>query len=239
MTITSQDPSLLKNVLNAANTNELASLLQAMRLGDFIRAMPVQLTSQTPAVNSYNLATVQCITLPEDAKAAFVLAAFAHVGGGGTPGFLVCDPPSTSPGTAPATGHCGVTPNGDIAFLGTDGYDKIDVLYIPLKYDVVELTLTPAAGVATLPAAVAASAMKLLEAEVLAGSVTGKKIVLTEAAAGLPATTKAQLLIGRASVNFNNATDAPTSVRVKLAVSPGVVKGVNLSALLTAVAPFA
>lgn len=236
MTITSNDAQIFKQALNKANPNEVISLLQKLGLGDWIRAMPVQLNNQDPVVNSYNLATVTCIALPEDAKAGFVLGAFAHVagGGGGTPGFLVCDPPSTSPGTAPATGHCQVTPNGDIGFLGTDVYSKVDVLYVPAKYKVVELTLAVATGVLTIPPAIAAKTMKLLEAEVLTGTVTGKKIILTEAASGLPATTKAQLLIGRVSVNFNNATDAPTQARVKLAVAPDV----DVSSLLTGNADF-
>lgn len=235
----------LRRVLNRANPDVLADLLRYINLGNVVSAITTSLVRKDPVVNSYNLATVTCVTPPEFAKASFVLYAFAHVGGSGTPGFLICDPPSTSPGTAPSGGHCQVTPNGDIGFLGTDLYSKVDLIYVPLNYKVIELTLPIVTGVLTLPTttdanghSVANSVLKLLEAEILtvsSGTNTGKKIILTEAASGLPATTKAQLLISGASVNFNDATDHGTSGRVKLAVQHDL----ELSSALIATAPFA
>jgi hypothetical protein len=134
----------------------------------------------------------------------------------------------------PGAGEIAVAPNGDIVTLAADAYTSVDIVYEPFPHDVLEYELDVAVGVATIPApALARGVLALLEAEVTAGTVTGKKGILVPLAgggAGLPATTKAQLTSAKGTVSFNNATDAPTKCRIKLAVALDV----DVDAILTA-----
>lgn len=211
MTINVLDTGL-KNELDKANANTLSALLAKLRFGSMLRGLVVQKIKQAPAAQSYQLATLQALTLPDDAKALTVER--ATVRAGGVTGELTCD----AYGTTPLTGHIAVAPNGDLVVLAADAITSLDVWYRPMQHDVVEYTLPVAAGVLTIPAAATtAGVLALLEAEVTAGTVTGKKIVLVPGAA--PATTKANLSVDKTQVLFNNGTDAPTMARVKLAVA--------------------
>ncbi len=224
----------MKNEMDKANQNSLGAFFQKMRLGSFLRAMKTTLMKFVPTVGAtglYQLSTLDCLVLAEDAKAATILRAYAR-SGTGTLGELAIQ----AYGATPAAGQIAVAPNGDIVTLAADAYTSIDVIYEPMPHDVMEFTLNTVTGVATIPApALARGVLGLIEAEILAGTTTGKSIVLVPLAgggAGLPATTKAQLTSGKTTVSFNNATDAPTSVRVKLAVALDV----NVDAQLTATA---
>ena len=208
-----------KNLLNQANPNKLASLLQQMGLGDVLRAATkTKLVNQAPAVNPYNLATVQAISLPDDAKAATILRAYARAGTAAVGELTVNAAYAT-----PATTTISVAPNGDIVLLGTDAYTSVDVLYEPDIQDVLEFTLpvVPGTGVCALPASVVVNGVAitpqwnmLLEAEALAGTVTGKAIVVAPGA--VPGTThQANLSAAKSQAQFK-ITDAVTSARVKL-----------------------
>lgn len=219
MAITTSKTSL-KNELNKANPSAFASLLQKLGIGGLLRAMKTQLMKVKPVVGAdYQLATVDTIKLAEDAKAATVLRAYARTGTG-TLGELTV----AGYGATPTAGQIAVAPNGDIVLLATDAYTSVDVQYEPMEHDVVEFVDQPVVtGVVTIPkSATEKGVLALLEAEVQTGTITGKKGILVPLAgggAGLPATTKAQLTSEKTTVSFNNATDAPLTARIKLAVA--------------------
>ena len=133
--------------------------------------------------------------LPDDAKCNSVLRATALTGTG-TPGSLVVDLQATndtnfaSAGTGPAAGHIGVSPSGDIVTNATDAWTSLDVVYQPEKVDVVEynpLSVVAATGICALPPAVTTASVgsypvgvvMLMEAQALAGTVTGNCAVIT------------------------------------------------------------
>jgi hypothetical protein len=231
-----------KAMLNNANASEIASLLAAMKMGNFVRAMPTQLFRQNPDTfpnPSYDLATLDVLPVPDDAHAATIFRAYARAtAAAGTLGELAVQ----AFGATPADAQIAVTPNGNIAVLAASRYTDIDVLYLPRNYDVVELTLpvVAATGVCVLPTAsetapVAAglAVIKkgyqfLLEAEVLAGGVLGKRIILVPGAVN-PATLNCRMDLAATQAQFTIA-DAVTQARVKIAVAPPL----NLDALLTA-----
>lgn len=232
----------LKEMLNKANASEIASLLQSMKFGNFVRAMPTQLFRQNmdTYVNPvYDLATLDVIPVPDDAHAATIFRAYARAtAAAGTLGELAVQ----AFGATPADGQIAVTPNGNIAVLAASRYTDIDVLYLPRSYDVVELTLpvVAATGVCVLPTSSEVSPVAaglavikkgyqfLLEAEALIGGVTGKKIILVPGAVN-PATGNCRLDLAATQAQFTVA-DAVTQARVKIAVAPPI----NLDALLTA-----
>lgn len=217
-----------KDALNQANPQSLADLLREFKLGDFLRAMPCWLRKKAavagaPATN-YNLAAVHILALPADAKAAKIDRCIVRAGaatGEFTP---------QAYGATPATTQCAVTPNGDIAFVAADAPTDFDVLYTPEKGEAVELTLDCAASVATIPSAYTARGVCLLmEAEALAGAVTGKKAILVPGAGG-PATLQARLNLAKTTVTFNNGTDAVTKCRIKFLVAPSFDADAKFSA---------
>ena len=228
MTITTKDTGT-KAELDKANVNTLATHLAALRFGSFMRAMKTTLMKAVPQASSYQVATLEAIVLAEDAKAATLLRAYARAGSG-TLGELAIQ----AFGATPTAGQIAIAPNGDIVVLAADAYTSIDLVYEPYPHDVLEYELDVATGVVTIPApALARGVIALLEAEVLAGTITGKKGILVPLAgggAGLPATTLAQLTSAKTTVSFNNATDVPTKARIKLAVALDV----NVDALLSA-----
>ncbi len=232
----------LKKQLDAANPQVLADMLRSAQIGSALRSMlthrrRVNMVAQ--AVNPYVLATVQSLQLPDDAKACSILRATA-VTGTGTQGELTIDGYAAA---APAAGHISIQPSGDIATLIADAWTALDVVYQPEKHDTIELTLpvAPGTGLCTLPTGVgqlcSAGVILLMEAEALAGTLAGKKIVLipTDAA---PATTLARLKLDKTAVHFAVA-DAVTQARLKLAMVPGALTGgVDIDALLTASSNF-
>lgn len=221
----------LKNTLNKAPPNVLADILRLLKYGSMLRSAPTFLRKKLPATSTYQLATLQALVLPEDAKALTIARAYAR-SGAGTVGELVVD----AYGTTPIAGHIAVAPNSDIVVLAADAWTSIDVVYQPQKADVVELTLpvVAATGVCALPKSVTdAGLVNLLEAEVLTGGLLGNKIILVPGTAA-PATTKALYKTTGDQVLFAIA-DAVTTARVKLAVVPST----DSDALLTAFSPLA
>jgi hypothetical protein len=238
----------LRQSLNRADPNALADMLRTLMIGDTLRALPVYLRNQVPATNSQNLSTVQCITLPEDAKAAYILRATVKASTSVALGELTVE----TYGTTPSTGQVAVTPNGDIGFVGTDGVTLVDVIYVPQKGDVIgqntnsnlgvtSLTLNvPTSGQASLPAPYAGNTILLMQANVLtagSGGVTGQKIILVPTTS-VTATTKAALSSDSKSIWFNHATDLPLTASVDILVNSGQGasglqgNGVDINALL-------
>lgn len=212
------DTSEFVTALDRAHPTGLPDHFRKLRLGQALAGhLPQQLVGKVPALRTGELTTVLSLGLPYWSRAARVIRATVRtVSGGAVLGELT----PINHDVTPSTGEVGVTPSGDIAFLGTDAATLVDVTYIPVAGDVVEVTLPAPAGVLTLPAAlVARHPLLLLEATATAGTNLGRKIVLAPAAA-VVATTKAALAINRGAVYFNFATDAVTEARVKLLVAP-------------------
>ncbi len=217
----------LKDKLNAANPQELADLLRTCKLGDLMRqALPAYLHNEDAAVDPYNLATVEVIALPVDAKAAFVFRATGKTGT--TTGEFA----PQAYGTTPSTGQCAVSPCGDIAFLGSDATGLLDVYYLPEQGEVYEATFTVASNAIVLPTDIASRVKLLMEAEVTAGTGTGKKIVQVPSGSAA-STDSARLNLAKDTVKFDSG-DAATQARVKLLLAPAA----ELQALLGATAPY-
>ncbi len=212
MTIDTLDNSL-KVRLNDADPASLASGLQTLRFGNMLRALPTYLRKQTAVASSYELSTLKGIVLPDDAKANSIFRAFARVGTG-TPAELTVK----LYGVTPSTGEIAVSPNGNIVTLGSEAWTNFDVLYLPEKQAVIELTLAVTSNAATIPAAyVTRGVVSLLEVESLVGTVTGKLVSLVPS--GSAATTgTARLDLAHATVKFYSG-DAVTSARIKFGVS--------------------
>jgi hypothetical protein len=225
MTITTLANSL-KNQLNGGNINELQDILRFLKLGNVLRAEAANLYGAIPVlagVNPYVLATAQSIILPDDAKAGAIIYATARAGTGAI-GALT---PAVQANSAPGAAGIKVAPNGDLLLLGTDAYTLIDITYLPDIYDLFEfiLPVVPGTGVLTLPPGLYAT--NLLEAEALAGTTVGKKIVLMPGTA--QTTVSASINAAGTQVQFGTA-DAVTSARVKLGVKPAVDMNVVLEA---------
>lgn len=217
MSLTS-NPTSLKAQLNNANPSTLPSGLQLLKVGDLLAALPARLFRKNPAAASYNLATVEAIGLPEGAHAATILRAYARASGGGTLGELAVQ----AYGATPADGQIAVAPNGEIVVVASAAYTDVDVEYVPEAYDVVELTLPVTSSDATIPAAYTAApggVLFLLEAESLAGTVTGDFIVMVPSDSAPGTTKQANLKLAKGIVKFK-ASDAVTSCRLKFAVVP-------------------
>lgn len=212
------DTSDFVSALDRAHPTGLPDHLRKLHLGQVLAGhLPQQLVGKVPATRTGELSTVLSLGLPYWSRAQRVLRATVRTVGSGS---VLGELSPINKDVTPSTGEVGVTPSGDIAFLGTDAATLVDVTYVPVAGDVVELTLPAPAGVLTLPAAVVArNPLLLLEATATAGTNLGRKIVLAPAAA-VVATTKAALAINRGAVYFNFATDAVTAATVKILVAP-------------------
>jgi hypothetical protein len=242
----------LRQTINRADPNTLADILRSLNFGDVMRSQPVYLRSVsagTTGAVAQQLSTLGCVVLPEDAKAAFILRCTVKAAGVALGEFTV-----QSYGTTPTTTQVAVAPNGDIVFLGSDAVTSADILYVPQKGDVygqlanssatqtaagtgtgitsLTLTVTPGTGVCTLPTALQGKTIALMQANVVAGTSTGQKIILVPAGAAVAA--------GRAALSTNQnqlwfaIADAVTSVTVDLLVDSGVNGGSDINALLEA-----
>jgi hypothetical protein len=219
----------LKNRINAANPNQLPQELQILKFGDVLRAGATfrrKFNPDTAAANASQLASLDTLTLNDDAKAATILRAYARAtAAAGTLGELAVQ----AYGATPIDGQIAVAPNGDIVVLAASRYTDIDVTYQPDKVDLAEITLTVAANVLTLPAALTAAGVNaLLEAVATIGGSLGSKVLLVSGA-GAPAAGQARLNLAKTTVTFAVA-DAVTQATVKVALSASV----DADALLTA-----
>lgn len=201
----------LSDALGISNPAE--NLTHKVRLLQLLQGAPRTVRKAAPAASPYQLATLQAIVLGDYKKASSILR--ATVRAGGVTGELAVQ----AYGATPITGQIAVAPNGDIVVLATDAITDIDVHYVPSQVEVVELTVDGLVGSELpIPAKYTArGVVSLLEAEVLAGTTLGKKIILVPGAA--PATTKANLDVAKTKVQFNSATDAVTKARVKIGVA--------------------
>lgn len=207
--------SNLKDELDIASPGRIPDALRAVKLGSALRSYTTRLYRKVPAAGT-QLATLQTVVLPDDAKAALIHRAFARTGTAGTGELTV-----VAYGVTPATGQIAVAPNGDLVVLAADALLDLDVVYLPVKYDVYSIDLPVASNVATLPTALTASPLgvcQLLGVSALTGTVSGDKIVLIPGS-GSPATGQARLNIAKTTVTFASA-DAVTNCRLKLGIVP-------------------
>lgn len=214
----------LFKALAYGDISSLAPYLKAINLGLVIRGQsPTPYYRAVPKASAdYQLATVKAVELPEYGRAASVVKAFSRAGG--VTGELTI----AKNHATPTTGQVGVSPSGQVTTLASDAITLMDVVVVPMRGEVVELTLATSSNVLTIPSAY--TACMLLEAESLAGSSTGKKIVLTPSASA-PAAGQAVLNLDMNTVTF--ATGEATSARVKL-----LVQDIDLSATLEAAAVY-
>jgi hypothetical protein len=240
----------LRQAINRADPNALADAMRTIAFGDVLRAAPVYLRSVAPtlaAANPSQLATLDTIQLPEDAKAATILRCTVKAGGS------VGDFTINAYVATPATTTVSVAPNGDIVFNhGTDLVTNVDVVYIPMKGDVLgqlpysnatqtaagagtgitslTLPVIPGTGVCALPTSISGKAVYLMSCTALTGTTVGPKIILVPASAAV-ATTKAALDVSMTKIWFATA-DAVTSCQVDLLVASGAAGGADVNALL-------
>lgn len=191
----------LKAILNEANPNKLPTGAQQAKLGSMLGLVPRSIRA---TVVSHK------IVLPDAAKAVAVLQAFSIAGtltGALTP---VKD-------GAVATGQVGMDAMGNILFATADAVTQADVVYLAQEGQVFEDFVPVTANVGTPLGGRAVQ--KLLEAESLAGTLTG---VLTPIArGGTVATGQAASSLSGTGVNFF-AANAVTKARIKYIAVPGV-----------------
>lgn len=218
MSSTNPDPKSTHASLNRALPDHLADLLRLLPLGDVLAGhVPQQRRRQTPAASSNELATLEAVGLPYTQRAASIVRATSRSATAGGPGELAVQ----AYGATPAQGQVAVSPSGDIVVLAADVQRDLNVHYVPVCGEVVELNEMPApAGVLTIPAQfVARGVIYLLEATATVATITGRKIILVPAATNT-ATTKAALSQDGTKVYFNSGTDVVTRASVKLLVAP-------------------
>ena len=207
----------LQDTMDRANPNTLADSMRTIKLGQVVRQNIVHtLRRENPdaaGTDPSDLAGLDSLVRPDDGKAMTVLRGYARASGGGPLGELAVIPPNLPPGP----GQVSVAPGGNIVCNAGDAYTDVDVEYIPARGDVVELTASVAVGVLTLPAALVARGVVLLEeADALVGAAVGRKVVLPPGVG--PAPGQASLDVPKTAVGFN-AGDAVTQARVKLLVT--------------------
>lgn len=194
---------------NRADLNTLADLLRKLGFGDILANLTTTLRKSATAAVAYSGASpaVSSQVVP----AASIQKAFARSGGGGTGVALAIV--ATVP---PAAGQISIAPNGSIITAAADAWTSVDVAYTPEKGDIVEFTGDVAANVLLLPQNILnAGVVRLLEAEALVGTSTGKKFV--DAIGAAAAAGEAALNAAMTQVNFAVA-DAVTRARVKVLV---------------------
>lgn len=205
----------IKQSLNRADPNALADELRKLAFGDIVRALPATVRKSAALVAvPYSGAEAAVAGQAQDAPALSILRGYARAGAGAAgPLNVVAFPPA-------APNDVAIAPNGQIVTLLADAWTSLDVQYTADKGDIVEVTLDVAANVLTLPANVtSAGAVRLLEAEATAGTVTGKKFCAAIGAA--PGAGEAAMNAALATVLFN-AGDAVTKARVKLLVCSAI-----------------
>lgn len=215
----------LQASLDRANPNTLPDQFRKIKIGQTLRqdvkTTRRKLNPDAAATNPEDLATLDSIVLPDNAKAAFILRAYGRTGTAGTGEMTVA-----ARHAVPTTGQVAISPAGNLVFLPADILLDVDVEYLAERGDVFETADLPVVSdVLTLPTALTTKGvLVLLEANVKVGGVTGRKIILTPG--GTPATGQAALDVAKTQVDFF-AGDA-TSASVKVLI----VADADLDALL-------
>lgn len=205
-----------QDAANSSNLGILADLFRKLGLGDLLRGqLPQVLRHQDPVASAApGIAASERIALPNTGKACKIERCTSRAGT--TTGEFTIDGYTQ---TAPAAGHVGISPNGDLMFAPSADTTNVDITYIAERGDVVELTLNiTATDEISLPTSLTDRGVVLLaEAESLAGTLTGELHILLPTNSN-PATGKAVLNIAKGKVLFA-AADAVTRARLVLVVA--------------------
>lgn len=208
--------------LNRANPDTISDEFRKIRIGQIVRQNVVHtLRKKNPhaaGTAPTDDTTLEVLVLPDDAKASAIIRAYSRAGTG-TNGELAVQAAYATP----IDGQIAVTPAGNIAVLGVSAYTDVDVSYQPISGDVVEVTgqVVPSTGLMALPSWVIARGIdSLIDANALAGTLTGRMVILAPGASAT-ATGNAKLNVAKSQVKFAIA-DAVTDATVKLVVGAKV-----------------
>lgn len=195
----------LRAIFNEGSQGKIGAALQQARLGEGLNVLPrtVRLAVST-----------NVMTLPETARCARILRGYKTVAT--TPGEVTPLLSNASPSSA---GDAAPNAIGNILFLAGDAVTQAEIVYVPYEGEVVEDIIAVSSNLGTLLGGRAAQL--LLEAEALAGTVTGAKTIDARNTT-TPATTHATLLANGTQVRFNASTDGVTQARVRYIALPGV-----------------
>ncbi len=147
----------VRTSLNKANPASIAMDLQRIGFGEVLNLIPKTLRSAV---------TTHKITLPENAKALRILAAY---GVGTASGYK--NPRAVGDGTVPAVGECSINGAGDILFNIADAITLATVVYLAAEGEIFEDTIDVATNVGTLLGG--RRAIALLSATRVTGGATG------------------------------------------------------------------
>lgn len=194
----------LHTILNEGNLNRLGNAARDAQLGTLLGLTPKLI---------YSAVATNTLVLPDDAKCAAILR--CYVTAGTTTGYMTPTNLAT-----PTTGLVGISATGNILFAAADAVTAAQVIYVSHEGVVREEIVSVATNVGTLLGS--RQSMLLLEAESLAGTLTGDFTVTARAAT--PTTGLAALGLTGKTVVFA-AADAVTSARIKYVEFP--VSGVS------------
>lgn len=202
----------LRNILDEANPNKTDTAMQQARAGSGLALIP-----------RFVLGTVTAgiLTLPESARAAYILGAFARAGTTLGPKNPVV--PAASASGVPATTNVTTSPEGHISFnVATDALTSAEVTYVAEEGDIIEevIPVVPGTGVGTPLAG--RNVKRLLAATALAGTVTGTSTIDQRGFA--VATTRHAAASAAGLVQFL-AADAVSSALIRYIATPGVGNG--------------
>ncbi len=163
----------LFQTIDRADPNSLPDALRAVGLGSVLMSQsPQTVYDAVPALSPSQIATLGCVALPNEAKAASILRAYCATGAG-TKGEQTID----AYGTTPADGEVAVAPNGDIVCLTPANNTLLTCTYVPMRGDVVQLVDQPVVTNALLlPTAYANKVLLLLSVDATTGTTFGMPI---------------------------------------------------------------
>ena len=212
----------LKAAIDRANPNTLADGCRAIKLGQTLMQNMTQAFRRrnihvTDGVSPYDGATLDTIQLPDDCKATRLIMVRTLASGVAVQEYTLDANDAT-----PITLHAAIQPTGNISVLTLDAITSIDIVFLPCRGDMFEVTLPVVANFLTLPAVMTTpGVIYLSQCEAMTiggGGLIGTKVVLTPAA-GAPAAGQARLDLAKATVQFA-AADLVMSARVRCFCAP-------------------
>ncbi len=195
----------LRAILNEGSPGKIGDANRLLQAGEAMALIPRTFRGAVVA---------NVLVLPEGAKCAAVLQAFATVAT--AEGQKVPD----VAGVVPAAGEAAPNAAGDIAFNAADAVTAAEVVYLAFEGAIVEdlLDVDTGTDIATFLGGRAGAV--LISAEALTGAVTGAKTPAPRG--GAAATTLCAITDDGLGVLFNAATDAVLTCRVRYIAQPGV-----------------
>lgn len=188
---------ILRDALNEANPNKIASALQELQCGSAFGAVPVWFKDSV---------TANVMSLP--VKAAFGLVAYATAGT--VTGVKTYTTGAGGPGTFVINGQ------GNAVFFDADAVTAAEIFYVPVQGEVFEETVPVTSKIASFTGS--RGSVLLLSAEVVDGLVPGSKVISQRGDAAKPGA--AALSVAGTTVVFE-ATDVVNGLaRLRYVVTP-------------------